>query len=72
MYLTTTLLLFVFWFSKTSTSLLFLLYDLARNPGVQEKVYGEVTSLVGPYGDFTPNIFAKLDYLKACVKESMR
>ncbi|KAL9965315.1 hypothetical protein ACROYT_G029100 [Oculina patagonica] len=56
----------------TSTGLLWLLYDLARNPGVQEKVYEEVTSLVGPHGDFTPDSFAKLDYLKACVKESMR
>ncbi|XP_020621575.1 cytochrome P450 27C1-like [Orbicella faveolata] len=56
----------------TSTSLLFLLYDLARYPAVQEKVYEEVTSLIGPHGDFTPDTFAKLDYLKACVKESMR
>lgn len=59
-------------FLKTSTSLLFLLYDLARNPWVQEKVYEEVTSLVGRHGDFTPDIFAKLHYLRACVKESMR
>jgi len=52
--------------------LLFLLYDLARYPAVQEKVYEEVTSLIAPHGDFTPDTFAKLDYLKACVKESMR
>ena len=49
-----------------------LLYDLARNPRVQEMVFEEVTSLIGPHGDFTPESFAKLEYIKACVKESMR
>ena len=52
--------------------MLWLLYDLANNRKVQEKVYEEVTSLVGPHGDFTPESFARLDYLKACVKETMR
>ncbi|PFX18324.1 cytochrome P450 27C1-like [Stylophora pistillata] len=56
----------------TTNGLLWVLYDLARNPRVQEKVYEEVTSLVGPHGDFTPESFAKLEYIKACVKESMR
>ena len=35
-------------------------------------MYEEVISLVGLHGDFTPESFAKLDYLEACVKESMR
>jgi len=52
--------------------MLWLLYDLANNRKVQEKVYEEVTSLVGPHGDFAPESFARLDYLKACVKETMR
>ena len=52
--------------------MLWLLYDLANNRRVQEKVYEEVTSLIGPHGDFTPESFAKLDYLKACLKETMR
>lgn len=51
---------------------MWLLYDLARNPGVQEKLYEEVISLVGPHGDYTPDSFAKLVYVKACLKESMR
>ena len=67
----TTLSLTVF-FLKTSGAFLWLLYDLARNPKVQEKVYEEVLSLIGPHGDFTPENFAKLEYIKACVKESMR
>ena len=52
--------------------MLWLLYDLANNPNVQEKVYEEVLSLIGPHGDFTSEGFAKLQYIKACVKESMR
>jgi len=56
----------------TSSAMLWLLYDLANNRRVQEKVYEEVTSLIGPHGDFTPESFAKLDYLKACLKETMR
>ncbi|XP_078380880.1 cytochrome P450 10-like isoform X2 [Oculina patagonica] len=56
----------------TAGGLLWLLYDLACNPKAQEKVHEEVISLVGPHGDFAPESFAKLVYVKACVKESMR
>ena len=52
--------------------MLWLLYHLANNPKVQERVYEEVLSLIGPHGDFTSESFAKLQYIKACVKESMR
>ena len=52
--------------------MLWVLYDLANNPKVQEKVYEEVLSLIGPRGDFNSENFAKLQYIKACVKESMR
>ena len=52
--------------------MLWVLYDLANNPKVQEKLYEEVLSLIGPHGDFTSESFAKLQYIKACVKESMR
>lgn len=60
------------FFFQTHIGLLWLLYDLANNPKAQDTVYEEVTSLIGPHGDFTPVSFAKLDYLKACVKETMR
>ncbi|XP_078343625.1 cytochrome P450 10-like [Oculina patagonica] len=56
----------------TSNSLLWLLYNLARNPHAQEKLYQEVESVVGKDGDVTSQSLAKLSYLKACVKESMR
>ena len=59
-------------FPKTTNALLWLLYDLACNPEVQEKLYEEVTSLIGPHGDYSSDSFAKLVYVKACLKESMR
>ena len=64
------LLLFIYLFFRHLTQ--WLLYDLANNPKVQQRVYEEVLSLIGPHGDFTPESFAKLQYIKACVKESMR
>ena len=65
----TMLILFSF---KTSTISLWALYELACHPEVQEKMYEEVISLVGPHGDFTPTTFSKLKYVKACIKESLR
>ena len=65
----TVLILFSF---KTSTISLWLLYDLACHPEVQEKMYEEVSSLVGSHGDFTPMTFSKLKYVKACIKECLR
>ena len=65
----TMLILFSF---KTSTISLWLLYDLACHPEVQDKMYKEVSSLIGPHGDFTPMAFSKLKYVKACIKESLR
>ena len=57
---------------QTATSALWLLYNLARHPGVQEKLYQEVTGVIGKDGDVSPGGLAKLSYLKACVKESAR
>lgn len=57
---------------ETSTISLWVLYDLACHPEVQDKMYEEVSSLAGPHGDFTPTTFLKLKYVKACIKESLR
>ena len=46
--------------------MLWLLYHLANNPKVQQRVYEEVLSLIGPHGDFNSESFAKLQYIKAC------
>lgn len=57
---------------QTANSVLWLLYNLGRNPHVQDKLYQEVLSVVGQDEDVTSQSLAKLSYLKACVKESMR
>ena len=41
-----------------------LLYDLANNPKVQEKVYEEVLSLIGPHGDFNSENLQSYSTLK--------
>ena len=57
---------------QTSSSTLWWLYNLARFPEVQEKLYEEIESVLGKDDDVTPQHLAKLRYLKACLKESMR
>lgn len=55
----------------TSVSALWFLYNLARFPEVQEKLYQEVDSVEGK-SDVTTENLTRLPYLKACLKESMR
>ncbi|XP_078342285.1 1,25-dihydroxyvitamin D(3) 24-hydroxylase, mitochondrial-like [Oculina patagonica] len=56
----------------TAYTTLWLLYHLARNPTVQEKLHQEMYSILGKDGDVTAGSLAKLSYLKACGKESAR
>ncbi|CAH3047031.1 unnamed protein product, partial [Porites lobata] len=56
----------------TSSATLWWLYNLARFPDVQEKLYQEIDSVLGKDDDVLPSHLAKLRYLKACLKESMR
>ena len=58
--------------TQTSNTVLWLLYNLAQFPDVQEKLYQEVESVIGKDGDATADNLAKLPYLKACFKDSMR
>ena len=49
-----------------------MLYHLGRLPHIQEKLQQEVDRVVGKEKHITPDKIAKLSYLKACLKESMR
>jgi hypothetical protein len=58
---------------QTSYSSAAALYNLAKNPDKQQKLFEELQRYV-PDKDqpVTPDILNELKYLKACIKESMR
>ncbi|XP_031571785.1 uncharacterized protein LOC116305923 [Actinia tenebrosa] len=56
----------------TSNTALWLLYNLARNPEAQERLYEEIVSVTGKDGYLTAKNMGRISYLKACLKESMR
>lgn len=58
---------------QTSFTTSFALYNLAKNPRVQEKLYKEALELLpNPQGNVTDEILIKANYAKACLKESLR
>ena len=57
---------------QTASTLLWFLYNLARFPDVQEKLFQEIDGVVGKNSTVTTQNVSKLSYLKACVKESTR
>ena len=57
---------------QTSTAGAYLLYELAKNQDVQEKLRREVLSVVGPKGIPTPKTLQKLPYAKNTIKEILR
>ena len=52
--------------------LLWLLYNLGRLPEIQAKLFQEIDKAVGNEICITAKHVAKMPYLKACVKESLR
>ena len=61
-----------FFFNQTSNSVLWMIYNLGKYPHIQDKIYQEVESVVGKDGDVTTKHLAKVSYLKAFTRESMR
>ena len=57
---------------QTSFATVWWLYNLARFPHVQQKLYQEIESVIGIDDDVTTKHLTKLHYLKASLKESMR
>ncbi|MFT3857848.1 MAG: cytochrome P450 [Aquabacterium sp.] len=57
----------------TATSISWMLYLLSRNPKAMERVRDEVDQVLGkPMETWTPEDMGRLDYLEACIHESMR
>ncbi|KAL3853185.1 hypothetical protein ACJMK2_016750 [Sinanodonta woodiana] len=67
-----TLSLFGDGLSTTVPTFVSILYCMASNPEVQQKVYEEICEMVPQSGPITPEIINKLIYLKAAVKEAFR
>lgn len=56
----------------TATSLSWMIYLLSRKPHSLERARREVDGLLGPMQDWTAEDLDKLNYLEACIHESMR
>ncbi|NWY39030.1 CP24A protein, partial [Sylvia atricapilla] len=55
----------------TANSLLWALYNLSRNPHVQQKLFQEIQRVVGAQKSPSAESLRDMPYLKACLKESM-
>lgn len=59
--------------NTVSNSLSFILLHLANNPNVQDKLFEEIKTVIGPNDDqITGQHLNKMIYLKAAIKESFR
>uniref|UniRef100_A0A8C6ZMP0 1,25-dihydroxyvitamin D(3) 24-hydroxylase, mitochondrial n=1 Tax=Nothoprocta perdicaria TaxID=30464 RepID=A0A8C6ZMP0_NOTPE len=56
----------------TANSLLWALYNISRNPHVQQKLFTEIQSVLAANENPSAEKLKKMPYLKACLKESMR
>lgn len=57
---------------KTASSITILLFNLAKNLEKQDLMYDELEKHVPKFGPVDETILCNLNYLKACIKESMR
>ncbi|MGH0166828.1 UNVERIFIED_CONTAM: hypothetical protein FKN15_068369 [Acipenser sinensis] len=56
----------------TANSLLWAIFNISRNPHVQEKLHKEIQDVISVHPIPTAKDITKMPYLKACLKESMR
>ncbi|NWV40212.1 CP24A protein, partial [Grantiella picta] len=56
----------------TANSLLWALFNISRNPHVQQKLFQEIQSVLAPHESPSAESLRNMPYLKACLKESMR
>lgn len=67
-----TLSLFGDGLNTTVPTLIFAMYCLAKNPDVQQKAYEEIREVLKDDEPITGEHINRMQYLKACVKESQR
>ncbi|XP_037037363.1 probable cytochrome P450 6d4 isoform X2 [Bradysia coprophila] len=60
-------------FGTTASTISFCLFEIAKNPDIQQKVYEEIDNVfAGKDEQFTFDSLKKLEYLDACVDETLR
>jgi len=64
--------MFLFGLFQTANSLLWALYNISRNPHVQQKLFREIQSVLAANESPSAENLKNMPYLKACLKESMR
>lgn len=66
-------LVFVGGYESSSTTMSFLLYELAKHPELQQQVYEEIVDTLGKHdGQLTYDAVADMKYLAQCLDESLR
>lgn len=65
-------LAFLFGLFQTANSLLWALYNISRNPHVQQKLFQEIQGVLAANESPSAEDLKNMPYLKACLKESMR
>ncbi|XP_061196416.1 probable cytochrome P450 49a1 [Saccostrea echinata] len=63
---------FIGGIDSTAANMTTLLYNLAKNPEKQDKLFEELETYVSKSGPIDETVFRHLNYLKACLKESFR
>lgn len=70
------MILFDFQGHDTTTSgISFAIYELARNPAVQDKIYDEIVSILGKdpnSHEITFQVLQEFKYLEMVIKETLR
>lgn len=67
------LTLFVEGYETSSSVLGFAIYEMARNPDIQERLYEEIVDVLAKYnGEFTFDALQEMEYLDNVVQETMR
>ncbi|XP_050353664.1 cytochrome P450 6B2-like [Nymphalis io] len=65
-------LFFVAGFETTSSTMNYLLYELAKNKQAQERLIEEVDAYFNKHGDIKYECLSELPYIEACIEEALR
>jgi cytochrome P450 len=59
-------------YETTATALMYITYELALNPDIQDRLFEEVNGAVDAKGEISYEVLAKLPYLDALLSETLR